>query len=120
MSGTVTFPHDELPKAINPDTGYAITCNQRVAGHDYPYYVGLSFTPEYRARRVQTQILSLAPGMATVDDMARIHAERVSNPARVFTEALINGSRRLMMIRRKRWGCYERGTIAWIVINPNR
>ncbi|RKU11156.1 hypothetical protein C6502_09155 [Candidatus Poribacteria bacterium] len=83
------IPHDELPKAINPDTGYAVTCNQRVAGHGYPYYVGLSFTPEYRARRVQTRILSLAPGTATVADMARIHAERVSNPARIFTEALV-------------------------------
>ena len=84
------IPHDELPKAINPGTGYAVTCNQRVAGHDYPYYVGLSFTPEYRARRVQTQILALEPGAATVDDMARIHAERISNPARIFTEALTN------------------------------
>ena len=83
------IPHDELPKAINPDTGYAVTCNQRVAGPDYPYYVGLSFTPEYRARRVQTQILALEPGAATVDDMARIHAERISNPACIFTEALI-------------------------------
>ena len=82
------IPHDELPKAINPDTGYAVTCNQRVAGHDYPYYVGLSFTPEYRARRVQAKILALEPGAATVDDMARIHAERISNPARIFTEAL--------------------------------
>ncbi len=82
------IPHDELPKSINPDTGYAVTCNQRVAGHDYPYYVGLSFTPEYRARRVQAQILALEPGTATVDDMARIHAERISNPARIFTEAL--------------------------------
>ncbi|MBI1927847.1 penicillin acylase family protein, partial [Candidatus Poribacteria bacterium] len=35
------IPHDALPKAINPDTGYVVTCNQRVAGHDYPYYVGL-------------------------------------------------------------------------------
>ena len=83
------IPHDELPKAINPDIGYAVTCNQRVAGHDYPYYVGLSFTPEYRARRVQKRILALAPGTATVDDMARIHAERVSNPARIFTEVLV-------------------------------
>lgn len=82
------IPHDELPKSINPDTGYTVTCNQRVTGHDYPYYVGLSFTPEYRARRVQAQILALEPGTATVDDMARIHAERISNPARIFTEAL--------------------------------
>ncbi|MCZ6678841.1 MAG: penicillin acylase family protein [Candidatus Poribacteria bacterium] len=83
------IPHDELPKSINPESGYAITCNQRVTGHDYPYYVGLYFTPEYRARRIQTRILELEPGTATVDDMARIHAERISNPARIFTESLL-------------------------------
>ena len=84
------IPYDELPKAINPDTGYAITCNQRVAGHDYPYYVGLNFAPEYRARRVQTRILELERGTATVDDMGRIHAERISNPARILTQALLD------------------------------
>ncbi len=83
------IPHDELPKAINPETGYAVTCNQRVAGHDYPYYVGLCFTPEHRARRVQAGILGLESGSATVDDMARIHADRISEPARIFTRALI-------------------------------
>ena len=84
------IPHDELPKAINPEEGYVVTCNQRVAGHDYPYYVGLYFTPEYRARRVQAHILTLEPKTATVIDMARIHADRISEPARVFTRALID------------------------------
>jgi penicillin G amidase len=86
------IPHDEIPKAINPETNYAVTCNQRVAGHDYPYYVGLYFTPEHRAKRVQTRILELEPGMATVDDMARIHAERISDVARIFTQALIGAN----------------------------
>ena len=83
------IPHDELPKAINPEAGYAVTCNQRVAGHDYPYYVGLCFTPEYRARRVGAGILGLEAGSAAVSDMARIHADRISLPAKVFTQALI-------------------------------
>jgi penicillin amidase len=82
-------PHDELPRALNPEVGYAVTCNQRVAAHDYPYYVGLYFSPEYRARRIQTRILELESGAATVDDMARIHAERISNPARTFTRLLL-------------------------------
>ncbi len=83
------IPHDELPRALNPEAGYAVTCNQRVAPHDYPYYLGLYFSPEYRARRIQTRILELENGTATVDDMARIHAERISQPARVFTRALL-------------------------------
>lgn len=82
------IPHDELPKAINPDVGYAITCNQRVAEHDYPYYVGVYFTPEYRGRRVQSRILQLEEGSATVDDMANIHAERLSLPARQLVRCL--------------------------------
>ena len=63
------IPHAELPKAIDPATGYAITCNQRVTGSDYPYYVGLIFSPDYRVRRIQTRILELAKGTATPEDM---------------------------------------------------
>lgn len=83
------IPHAELPKAIDPDVGYAITCNQRVTGTDYPYYVGLTFSPDYRARRIQSRILELKKGTATAADMGAIHAERVSLPAQIFTEALL-------------------------------
>ena len=86
------IPQDELPKAVNPEAGYAITCNQRVASHNYPYYVGLYFSPEYRAKRIQTGILALEPGTATVDDMARFLADRVSGPARIFTRALLSAT----------------------------
>lgn len=82
------IPQDELPKAVNPEVGYAVTCNQRVAEHDYPYYVGIYFTPEYRGRRVRSRILQLEPGSATVEDMGHIHAERVSLPARRMVRAL--------------------------------
>ena len=83
------IPHDDLPRAICPRAGYAVTCNQRVAGYDYPYYVGLNFSPEYRARRLQLNILDLNPGGAAVDDMARMHADRTSIPAEIFTKALL-------------------------------
>ncbi|MCH8101912.1 MAG: penicillin acylase family protein [Chloroflexi bacterium] len=82
------IPHSELPNAINPAEGYAVTCNQRVVGHEYPYYVGLYFTAPHRAERIITRIKEMAPGSATVDDMARIHAERISNPAVLVKEAL--------------------------------
>jgi penicillin amidase len=84
------IPPDELPRSLNPEAGYAVTCNQRVVAADYPYYVGLYFSPDYRARRIQKRILELEPGTATVDDMGRIHAERISNPAGIFTRALLD------------------------------
>jgi penicillin amidase len=82
------IPHDELPKTVNPESGYVVTCNQRVTGHDYPYYVGIAFAPDHRARRVQSRLNELEPGTATVDDMVAIHGDRVSLPARIFVDAL--------------------------------
>ena len=82
------IPQAELPKTINPETGYVITCNQRVAPSDYPYYVGLSFTAEFRARRIQRRLERIPAGGATVDEMGSIHAERQSTPARVMVERL--------------------------------
>ncbi len=86
------IPQKDLPNAINPKVGYAVTCNQRVASHDYPYYVGLYFAPEFRAKRIQTGILELEPGMATVDHMARLLADRISIPARILTDRLITAT----------------------------
>lgn len=86
------IPQDELPKSINPEIGYTITCNQRVAPSDYPYYVGLSFTPEFRARRIQRRLERIPAGEATVVEMGSIHAERQSTPARVLVERLSKSS----------------------------
>lgn len=83
------IPHEELPKALNPGTGYVVTCNQRVTDHDYPYYVGFSFYGDDRARRVQARVLELEPRSATVHDMAAIHGDRTSLPASIFTRALL-------------------------------
>jgi penicillin amidase len=84
------IPHAELPRALDPEAGYAVTCNQRVAGADYPYYVGLLFAPQHRARRVQSHLRELQKrGGAALGDLARIHAERLSLPARVWARALL-------------------------------
>ncbi|NQW18969.1 MAG: penicillin acylase family protein [Chloroflexi bacterium] len=82
------IPHDELPRTINPVEGFAVTCNQRVAQADYPYYVGLYFAAHYRADRIITRIGELEPGTATVADMATIHAERLSSPAIVLRDRM--------------------------------
>ncbi len=84
------IPHAELPHALDPEIGYAVTCNQRVAGAEYPYYVGLLFAPQHRARQVQRHLLELqARGEASLDQMQAIHAESGSLPARVWVEALL-------------------------------
>ncbi len=82
------IPHNELPCTIDPDVGYAVSCNQRVTGHEYPYYVGLYFSPDFRARRIRSRLLEFAPNQATPEAMAQIHADRLSYPAKTFIQAL--------------------------------
>ena len=83
------IPQAELPRAINPECGYAVTCNQRVAGSEYPYYVGLIFAFEFRARRIQSHLLSLRDGGGDIDAMGQIHADSLSIPAEVLTRVLL-------------------------------
>lgn len=83
------IPQDDLPRTIDPEVGYVITCNQRVAPAEYPYYVGVNFTPEFRARRIQRRLEQIPDGAATVQDMGAIHAERQSTPARALVERIV-------------------------------
>lgn len=79
---------DALPRARNPATGWAVTCNQRVVDDEYPYYLSHSFGPDYRARRVAACIEAGAERRLDVEDMAAIHADCESVPAGVVVPAM--------------------------------
>jgi penicillin amidase len=81
-------PFAEMPHIRNPEAGYVVTCNQAVVTEAYPYYINTYFGADFRARRVTARLQALAPGTATVEDMAAIHADRVSIPARAFVQVL--------------------------------
>ena len=85
---TGQIPFEAMPQTRNPAAGYAVTCNQRVTTADYPYYINTYFVADYRARRITTRLQALPPGTATVEDMAAIHADRVSIPAQAFLQIL--------------------------------
>lgn len=76
------IPFDEMARSHNPDCGLIVTANNRIVGHDYPYYLSLDNAPEYRARRIWDRLQALTS--ATVDDMQEIHADRLSIPARIY------------------------------------
>jgi penicillin amidase len=82
------IPFEELPHIRNPQAGYVVTCNQCVAPADYPYYINTYFVADHRARRVTARLQALASAPATVEDMAAIHADRVSLPAQVLQQVL--------------------------------
>lgn len=75
------IPNSDLPRSKNPDTGWVVTCNQRVVGEDYEHYLTHLYGTDYRARRIRDRIAELDGQKATVEDMSSIHADTVSIPA---------------------------------------
>ena len=80
------IPFEELPRSINPPEGYIATANNRPVGNDYPHYIAVDFTPEYRVKSVTKGLQSL--DQPTAADMAKVHAQRVSIPALAYLSAL--------------------------------
>ena len=76
------IPDDELPRSRNPETGWVVTCNQRVVGDEYPYFLTGTFGPDYRARRIISHIeRARADGTKLhVDDMAAFHGDTQTVP----------------------------------------
>ena len=62
-------PFEDLVRSRNPDTGYIVTANNKIAPDDYPHYIALHFAPEYRARRIKDRVEKL--DAATVDGHGR-------------------------------------------------
>ena len=76
------IPFEEMPRSLNPESGYVATANNRPVGEDYPHYIALDFTPGFRAERVTRRLLSLDRPSAA--DMAEVHREMVSAPAQAY------------------------------------
>ena len=83
---TGTIPFEELPRSRNPDAGYIVTANNRMVDENYPHYISIWFSPDYRARRISDRVAEMDG--ATVQDMSDVHGERVSIPARTYARLL--------------------------------
>ena len=96
------IPFEELPRSINPPEGYIATANNKPVGDDYPHYIAVDFTPEFRVRGVTKGLKSLDKPAAA--DMARVHSQRVSQPAQAYLALLpkIEPSNALCAIARDR------------------
>jgi penicillin G amidase len=84
------IPYDELPRIDDPERGFVVTANNRVAPDDYPHHITSDYLDGYRARRVeellearpehdlesfesiQTDMQSI-PGLETVHRLVRLH-----------------------------------------------
>jgi penicillin G amidase len=76
------IPFEALPRIRNPETGVIVTANNRIVENDEPYYIGIDYAPEFRARSIYKRVSRLKG--ATVEQMPSIHAERRSIPAQAY------------------------------------
>jgi penicillin G amidase len=83
------IPNPDLPRSKNPDSGWVVTCNQRVVDEDYEHYLTNMYGTDYRARRIRGRIDQLAGKKATVADMSSIHGDTVSIPAQSLTKTIL-------------------------------
>lgn len=83
-------PNSELPRSKNPDSGWVVTCNQRVVDEDYPHYLNHMFGTDYRARRIRDQIFQLADRKIGIAEMSSVHADTISIPASALVAAILS------------------------------
>jgi penicillin G amidase len=80
------IPFEEMPHLFNPPSGYIATANNRVAGMDFPYWLGWDYVSGDRAERIIELILSKA--QIDVDYVKQMHMDQVSPSARVIADVI--------------------------------
>jgi penicillin amidase len=82
--GWVAF--EDMPRAVNPDSGFLFSANNRILASAAGPYLGLDVAAPWRATRI-VSALSEVTG-ADVSDMAALHRDVISLPARRISRML--------------------------------
>ncbi len=54
------MPYEELPELTDPESGYLVTANNRIAGDDYPHHITSEWLDGFRAARIEA-LLEASP-----------------------------------------------------------
>jgi penicillin G amidase len=82
------IPFDQLPQALNPDSGLIVTANARVVGPNYKPYLTDRWEEPYRTARIYDLLHDkhdLRP-----EDMLKVQTDTYSFPHFFFAEQLLN------------------------------
>jgi len=75
-------PFDEQPESVNPIEDFVLSANQQPQDDAYPYYVGSSWDPGYRARRINEMLEN--DTSVTAADLQRMQLDTLDVMAREF------------------------------------
>jgi penicillin G amidase len=81
-----TIPYEEMPHLFNPPSGFIATANNRVAGPDYPYWLGWDYVSGDRAERIIELILSQPE--IDLAYIRRMQMDQVSPSAQTIAHAI--------------------------------
>ena len=51
-------PYEEMPAVQDPECGYVLTANNRIAPDDFPHHISSDYLDGYRARRIEALLLA--------------------------------------------------------------
>ena len=80
--GDLIAPAD-LPRLYNPDSGLIVTANNKIAGDDYPHFLGVEFDPGWHAARIEEMLAE--KDRHTIRDMQEMQQDNLSKFAQAFT-----------------------------------
>ncbi len=108
------IPYEQMPRSVDPPSGFIVTANNKVVGDDYPYYIATDMADPYRAQRM-TELLAAGHGL-TVASLRAIQAETTAIPAAALRPYLLavkpaNDRERKALDEVRRWDLhYEPGS----------
>ena len=82
------IPFDALPRSFNPESGFLVSANNKVAADDYPYLLTHDWADPGRARRIG-DLLAAKPRLDRAD-MERIQADTYSLDAAALRPYLLS------------------------------
>jgi len=81
------IPYEELPKLLDPPSGFIVTANNKVVGDDYPHFLAYDMADPYRAQRI-TELLS-AGHRFTREGLRNVQADTAGLPAAALRPFLL-------------------------------
>ncbi|KUP09189.1 beta-lactam antibiotic acylase [Bacillus coahuilensis m2-6] len=80
-------PYDELPRSVNPESGYIATANNKVVDESYPYHISHYWAQPYRYLRIE-EVLE-EKETYTLDDMKALQMDKKNLHAEEFLNELL-------------------------------
>ncbi|WP_442593993.1 penicillin acylase family protein [Neobacillus sp. D3-1R] len=81
------IPFNELPKVVNPPSGFISTANNKVINDQYPYHISHNWAQPYRQMRIQEFLNS--KNDLTIEDMQALQMDQLNLQAREFVPILL-------------------------------